>query len=111
MGGGCEVAGQLGAEAAAVCGGIFLHAGLVAAAGADDLFYEPVRHRAYLITGSGAVDVYEVAPDKSLKAVDSIKTGPGAKTGLLVLSLKSLFVAVPATSAQPAEIRMYSTTP
>jgi DNA-binding beta-propeller fold protein YncE len=84
---------------------------LPSAVGADDLFYEPVRHRAYLISGSGAVDVYEVAPDKSLKAVDSIKTGPGAKTGLLVPSLKSLFVAVPATSAQPAEIRMYSTAP
>ena len=84
---------------------------LPSAAGADDLFYEPQRHRAYLISGSGAVDIYEVAPDKSLKAVDSVKTGPGAKTGLLVLSLESLFVAVPATSAQPAEIRMYSTAP
>lgn len=84
---------------------------LPSASGADDLFYEPLRHRAYLISGSGAIDVYEVAPDKSLKAVDSIKTGPGAKTGLFVLSLKSLFVAVPATSAAPAEIRMYSTAP
>jgi hypothetical protein len=62
-----------------------------------------------LISGSGAVDVYQVAPDKSLKALDTIKTGPGAKTGLLVPSLKALFVAVPATSAEPAEIRMYAT--
>jgi DNA-binding beta-propeller fold protein YncE len=84
---------------------------LPSASGADDLFYEPQRHRAYLISGSGAIDVYEVAPDQSLKALDSIKTGPGAKTGLLVLSLKSLFVAVPATSAVPAEIRAYSTEP
>jgi len=82
---------------------------LPSAAGADDLFYEAQRHRAYLISGSGAVDVYEVAPDKSLKAVDSIKTRQGAKTGLLVPSLRALFVAVPATSAEPAEIRMYST--
>lgn len=73
------------------------------------MFYEAQRHRAYLISGSGAVDVYEVAPDKSLKAVDSIKTRQGAKTGLLVPSLRALFVAVPATSAEPAEIRMYST--
>jgi DNA-binding beta-propeller fold protein YncE len=82
---------------------------LPSAAGADDLFYEAQRHRAYLISGSGAVDVYQVAPDKSLKAVDSIKTGPGAKTGLLVPALKALFVAVPATPTGPAEIRMYAT--
>jgi hypothetical protein len=82
---------------------------LPSAAGADDLFYEARQHRAYLISGSGAVDVYQVAPDKSLKAVDSIKTRQGAKTGLLVPSLKALFVAVPATSAEAAEIRMYST--
>jgi DNA-binding beta-propeller fold protein YncE len=82
---------------------------LPSSAGADDLFYEAQRHRAYLVTGSGAVDVYAVSPDKSLKAVDSIKTGAGAKTGLLVPSLKALFVAVPATSTSPAEIRMYST--
>lgn len=81
---------------------------LPSAAGADDLFYEAQRHRAYLVSGSGAVDVYEVAPNKSLKAVDSIKTRPGAKTGLLVPSLKALFVAVPATAAESAEIRMYS---
>ena len=82
---------------------------LPSATGADDLFYEARRHRAYLISGSGAVDIYQVAPDKSLKALDTIKTGPGAKTGLLVPSLKALFVAVPATSAEPAEIRMYAT--
>jgi DNA-binding beta-propeller fold protein YncE len=82
---------------------------LPSATGADDLFYEAQRHRAYLISGSGAVDIYQVAPDKSLKALDTIKTGPGAKTGLLVPSLKALFVAVPATSAEPAEIRMYAT--
>jgi DNA-binding beta-propeller fold protein YncE len=82
---------------------------LPSATGADDLFYEARRHRAYLISGSGAVDVYQVAPDKSLKALDTVKTGPGAKTGLLVPSLKALFVAVPATPAEPAEIRMYAT--
>lgn len=84
---------------------------LPSAAGADDLFYEARTHRAYLISGSGAVDVYQVAHDKSLKALETIRTGPGAKTGLLVPLLNSLFVAVPATSAGPAEIRVYSTGP
>ena len=82
---------------------------LPSASGADDLFYEPGRHRAYLITGSGTVNVYEVAPDKTLKALGSVQTRQGAKTGLLVPSLRTLFVAVPATPTEPAEIRMYST--
>ena len=84
---------------------------LPSAAGADDLFYEPSSHRAYLITGSGAIDVYKVAPDKSLKSLGSVKTGPGAKTGLLVPSIHSLFVAVPADAATSAQIRIYKTAP
>jgi DNA-binding beta-propeller fold protein YncE len=82
---------------------------LPSAAGADDLFYEPSSHRAYLISGSGNIDVYQVAPDKSLKPVGSIKTGPGAKTGLLVPSIHSLFVAVPAEGAATAQVRVYNT--
>jgi hypothetical protein len=84
---------------------------LPSAAGADDLFYEPSSHRAYLITGTGTIDVYQVAPDKSLKSLGSVKTGPGAKTGLLVPSLHSLFIAVPADGATSAQIRIYNTTP
>jgi hypothetical protein len=71
------------------------------------LFYETRQHRAYLISGNGAADVYQVAPDKSLKAVDSSKTRQRSKTRLLVPSLRALFVAVLATAAEPAEIRMY----
>jgi len=84
---------------------------LPSAAGADDLFYEPSSHRAYLITGTGTIDVYQVAPDKSLKSLGSVKTGPGAKTGLLVPSMHSLFVAVPSDGATSAQIRIYNTAP
>jgi len=84
---------------------------LPSAAGADDLFYEPSSHRAYLVTGTGTIDVYQVAPDKSLKFLSSVKTGPGAKTGLLVPSIHSLFVAVPADGATSAQIRIYNTAP
>ena len=82
---------------------------LPSAAGADDLFYEPSSHRTYLITGTGTIDVYQVAPDKSLKSLGSVKTGPGAKTGLLVPSIHSLFIAVPADGATSAQIRIYNT--
>jgi len=82
---------------------------LPSATGADDLFYESATHRAYLISGSGNVDVYQVAADKTLKALGTTKTGAGAKTGLLVSSLHTLFVAVPAAGNEPAEIRQYTT--
>jgi DNA-binding beta-propeller fold protein YncE len=84
---------------------------LPSAAGADDFFYEPWSHRAYLITGTGTIDAYQVAPDKSLKFLGSVKTGPGAKTGLLMPSIHSLFVAVPADGATSAQIRIYNTAP
>ena len=84
---------------------------LPSAAGADDLFYEPSSHRAYLITGSGNIDVYQVGPDKSLKSLGSVKTGRGAKTGLLVPSIRALFIAVPADGATSAQIRIYKTAP
>ena len=79
------------------------------AAGADDFFYEASSHRAYLISGSGTVDIYQVNADMTLKSLGAIMTGPGAKTGLLVRSIQVLFVGVPSAGNQSAEIRMYST--
>jgi DNA-binding beta-propeller fold protein YncE len=79
------------------------------ASGADDFFYDPPSHRAYLVTGSGTVDVYQVMKDKTLKMLGAVKTKAGAKTGLLVPSLETLFVAAPAAGADPAEIQVYST--
>jgi DNA-binding beta-propeller fold protein YncE len=79
------------------------------ASGADDLFYESSTRRAYLISGSGTVDVYQVSRDKTLKTVAAVQTEPGAKTGLLVPSLHTLFVGIPSAAGKPAEIRMYST--
>jgi DNA-binding beta-propeller fold protein YncE len=80
----------------------------VSSTGADDLFYEPASHRAYLITGSGSVDSYSVSADGKLQTLPATKTVSGAKTGLLVPSRSELFVGVPGTSG-PAEIRIYKT--
>jgi hypothetical protein len=82
---------------------------LPSAAGADDIFYEASTHRAYLVSGSGNVDVYQVAADKSLKSLGTVKTSLGAKTGLLVPSLHVLFVGVPAAGSEPAQIRQFAT--
>jgi DNA-binding beta-propeller fold protein YncE len=78
-------------------------------AGADDLFYDPATHRVYLIAGSGAVDVYEIDPQRTVRAVGIIQTSPGAKTGLLVPSEHALFVGAPATGGKQAQILHYST--
>jgi len=82
---------------------------LPSATGADDIFYEASTHRAYLVSGSGNVDVYQVAADKSIKSLGTVKTSLGAKTGLLVPLLHVLFVGVPAAGSEPAQIRQYAT--
>jgi DNA-binding beta-propeller fold protein YncE len=76
--------------------------------GADDLFYDPVSHRIYLIAGAGAVDMYKVDPDKTVRAAGVVRTAAGAKTGLLVSSQHTLYVGVPASSGKEAEIFLYS---
>jgi len=78
--------------------------------GADDIFYSTANHRAYLISGSGNVDVYEVGADKSLKPLGATKTAAGAKTGLLVPSIHALFVGIPSTPSEPSQIRQFSIT-
>jgi DNA-binding beta-propeller fold protein YncE len=77
--------------------------------GADDLFYDPGFHRVYLIAGSGAVDVFEIGADRSVRAIGVVPTAPGAKTGLLVPSRHALFVGAPAAAGKQAEILRYST--
>jgi DNA-binding beta-propeller fold protein YncE len=77
--------------------------------GADDVFYDPELHRIYLIAGSGAIDVYEIDDGKAVRAIGTIPTSPGAKTGLLVPSQHALFVGAPARGSKQAEILHYST--
>jgi DNA-binding beta-propeller fold protein YncE len=76
--------------------------------GADDLFYEPSSHRAYLITGSGVVDTYKVSSDGKVNALGTTKTAAGAKTGLLVPSQGVLYVGVPGSSS-PSDVLVYAT--
>jgi hypothetical protein len=77
--------------------------------GADDLFYDAKFHRAYVITGSGEIDVYSMDVSKHLTLLGKIRTVPGAKTGLFVPSQNLLYVGIPSVSSKPAEIRVYET--
>ena len=65
---------------------------------ADDLFID--GHRLYLVCGAGHVDVASVTyPDgKTLR----VATSPGARTGLFVPELRTLFVAAPARGGAAA---------
>ena len=80
----------------------------VADSGADDLFFEPKTHRAYLIAGSGAIDTYTVSPDGKLQAMAVIHTVAGAKTGLLAPSQGLLYIGIPGVNAA-SEIDVYRT--
>jgi hypothetical protein len=77
--------------------------------GADDLFYDAQLRRIYLIAGAGAVDVYEIDSGKTVRAIGSVHTSAGAKTGLFVPSQHELFVGAAATAAKQAQILLYST--
>jgi DNA-binding beta-propeller fold protein YncE len=72
----------------------------------DDLFYDAVRKRAYVIGGEGFVDVVERQNDE-LRRSHRIATRSGARTGLWVASLNRLYVAVPARGSDGAEIRVF----
>lgn len=78
-------------------------------AGADDLFYDAMLKRVYVIAGSGAVDVYQVDAQKQLHPLNGIHTTSGAKTGLFIPSQHALYVGIPSDGTHPAEIRIYAT--
>jgi hypothetical protein len=73
---------------------------------ADDLFLDDSRHQLYVVCGEGQIDV--VRGDGGKYAVaERVPTAPGARTGLFVPSLSTLFVAVPARGGSTAEISAY----
>jgi DNA-binding beta-propeller fold protein YncE len=77
-------------------------------AGPDDLFFKSERRLLYAVCGQGLVDVVSQRGSDGLEMVDRVQTAPGARTGLFVARLSTLFVAVPARAGAPARIRVYS---
>ena len=74
----------------------------------DDIFYDALRHRLYAICGDGSVDVIDQIDRDTYKMSERIPTASGARTGLFVPELNSLFVAVPHRENQNAEVRRYT---
>ena len=69
---------------------------------ADDVSYNAERHRLYVICGEGSVDVFDQIDRATYKMSLRIPMASGARTGLFVPELNSLFVAVPHRENQRA---------
>ena len=76
--------------------------------GIDDLVFDAPSKRIYAACGgSGTVDVYEEVDADHYRSLGKVPSGPLARNGLLIPSLKQYFVAVPKGADQPARILMY----
>jgi DNA-binding beta-propeller fold protein YncE len=76
-------------------------------ADADDLFFDAQRRQLYAVCGQGVVEVVRRREDR-YEVVERLQTAPGARTGLFVSRLSTLFVAVPARAGATAQIRVYT---
>jgi len=77
---------------------------------ADDLFVDAKRNRIYVSCGAGFVDVLE-AKDAAYRRIARIPTVSGARTSFFVPEIDRLFVAVRASSREPAAIWMFRPMP
>ncbi len=73
----------------------------------DDLFYDSARHRVYVLTSEGYVEVFEQKDADHYDRIARYPTPPRSQTGLFVQEWGKLFVAVPGQNEQSAEIRVY----
>lgn len=72
----------------------------------DDLFYDTVKRRVYGSCGEGFVDVVTQRDADHYVLSEAVQTAAGARTSLLVGD--RLYVAVPRTGHQSAEVRVYA---
>jgi sugar lactone lactonase YvrE len=77
---------------------------------ADDVFVDGRRGRVYVSCGEGVVDVF-AADAAGQRRLTRLPTAPGARTSLFVPDLDRLFVAVRATSSEPAAIWVFRPAP
>jgi len=77
---------------------------------ADDVFLDAGRRRAYVSCGEGFIDVFDTR-DSEYRRLGRIPTVPGARTAYFEPSTGRFFLAVRATSAEPAAIWVFRAGP
>jgi DNA-binding beta-propeller fold protein YncE len=74
----------------------------------DEVQFDAENHRLYVPGGEGYMGVYDTSDADHLKLIKKIATAPGAKTGLLVIPLHRLFLAVsPGETKTTAKVLTY----
>jgi YVTN family beta-propeller protein len=76
----------------------------------DDLFIDAKRARVYVSCGAGYIDVFE-AGGQAYRRLGRVATASGARTSFFAPDLDRLYLAVRATSAEPAAIWVYRPSP
>jgi DNA-binding beta-propeller fold protein YncE len=79
---------------------------LPSVAASDDLYYDAERKRVYAIGGEGFVRVYQQNGPNRYQIKADIPTAVGVRTGFFIGN--TLYVGVPATGSQPAQLWTYS---
>lgn len=74
---------------------------------ADDLFFDGQRHQLCAICGEGLIQVIRQRDADHYEVVERLATAPGARTGLFVPTLSTLYAAVPSRTGTVAEIRVF----
>ena len=75
---------------------------------ADDLFFDAQRRQLYAVCGEGVVQVLRRRDVDHYELAQTVATLPGARTGLFVPALSTIFVAVPSVGRAAAEVRAYT---
>ena len=73
----------------------------------DDLFYDSVRSRIYVLNALGSIDVFQQKDPDHYDLIASVPTPPDTKTGLFVPEWGKLFIGVIQQGKENAEIRVY----
>ena len=74
---------------------------------ADDLFVDGERRALYAVCGEGHVAVVSLPEGDHSDVIQRIETSPGARTGLFVPAMRTLFVAAPSHGGRPAAVLIY----
>lgn len=74
----------------------------------DDVFYDAKRQRIYAICGAGSIEVIRQRDADHYALMATIKTASGARAGLFIPELNTLYVGVPRRGNRQAEIRQYT---